>query len=307
MDQSKFSLADLFTVLGALIFGYICFLSINLFSYGNLTFSIMLAFGFFLVLGGLAFWAKWTKRTNYPSKFKRITEWVLLFVFVITAVISLRAYSHYFELYNNKEVITSQVITNIEQVENMFVEYEDYSNNRLMLYERRLNSVVRNKQVNPREYVTYGFEEGTDDSIQIENKMFTLNTQVYPSNYKEMKQIDSIWLASSKNKVEEWKSIGIVTVLKTLEVSLRNSKTALVEFSTFRAPGEKTDNFAFPMVFNDVSDQIQTLQTPSTVLSFGSAIVLYLLMLFSYFVTKRSTKDPGLKFLLAGSKSEKHL
>lgn len=307
MNQSKFSLADLISVLGALVFGYVCFLSINLLSYGNLTISISLAVSFFLVLGGLAFWIKWIKRTNYPSKTKRIIEWILLLVFVIVAVISFHPYAHYFELYNDKDAIISEVISNIEQAETMFDDYESYSNNRLELYENRLKSVVQAKNVNPNDYTSYGFVNGTNDDTQIENKMFTLKTELYPNNYQELKHNDSIWLTSSKDKVEEWKSIGIVTVLKTLEAKLNDSKRTLVKFSTFKASGELADDFAFPITLRDVSDKIQTLEKPKTLLSFGSAIGLYLLMLFSYFITKRSTRDPGIKVLFGGNKSDKRL
>lgn len=307
MNQSQFSLADLISVLGALVFGYICFLSINLLSYGNLTLNISLAVSFFLVLGGLAFWVKWIKRTNYPSKAKRIIEWILLLIFVIAAVISFRPYAHYFELYNDKDAIISEVISNIEQAENMFDDYESYSDNRLELYENRLKSVVQAKNVNPNDYASFGFVYDTDDDTQIENKMFTLKTELYPNNYQELKDNDSIWLISSKDKIEEWKSIGIVTVLKTLEAKLNDSKRTLVQFSTFKASGELADDFAFSITLKDVSDKIQTLEKPKTLLSFTSAIGLYLLMLFSYFITKRSTRDPGIKVLFGGNKSDKRL
>ena len=68
MSQSKFSLADLLTVLGTLGFGFFCFLSLNFKTLGDTTTSIIWAVTISLILGGLAFGVKLLKRTSRNFK-----------------------------------------------------------------------------------------------------------------------------------------------------------------------------------------------------------------------------------------------
>ena len=64
MSQSKFSLADLLTVLGTLGFGFFCFLSLNFLTLGESTLSIIWAVLISFILGGLALGVKLLIRTS---------------------------------------------------------------------------------------------------------------------------------------------------------------------------------------------------------------------------------------------------
>ncbi len=307
MNQSKFSLADLLTVLGALGFGFFCFLSLNFLTLGETVQSVVWATVIALILGGLALGAKLLKRTTREFKTCIIWEWVLLFLFVIMAFVAVFPFSHYFAVSDQKEDIKQKIISNITQAEGMFAAYESYADNRLNIYNSRLNSIVAGKSVNPSEYRSYGFVDGTDDGTQIENKLFNLKEQLYPSNYYEMKQVDSAWLANSKKYVLNWSPTGIVIVMNTIKPEITSWIDQLIEYSSFRAQGETTKNFDYPLTFNDDTDKITELGTPIP-LSIGIALALYVLMLLSYLITKRHTRYPGIKVIFGtGSVKENEL
>jgi len=307
MSQSKFSLADLLTVLGTLGFGFFCFLSLNFLTLGDTTTSIIWAVLISFVLGGLAFGVKLLKRTSRNFKTFIIWEWVLIFLFIVAAFFAIFPFSHYFVVTAQKDIIQKKVVSNITQAEGLFTAYESYENNRLNIYENRLNSIVAAKRVNPEEYKNFGFVDGTDDKTQVENKMFSLKAQLYPSNYSDMKQIDSTWLSDAKSKVTSWSPTGIVKVVNMLEIEISSWSKQLKSYSSFRAKGETATDFDFLLSFDDVSGIFYQSTNPNP-LALIIGIALYLLMFLSYFITKRHSRYPGLKIIFSmGSSKENEL
>lgn len=301
MYQSKFSLADLLCILSSLVFGFFCFLSLNFLSLGETLPSIIYAAVIALILGGLSLGAKLLKRTRHNFKACIVTEWVFLGFFAVAAVAAFFPFSHFFAISQQKEEIQNTVIHNIGQAENIFADYESYADNRLNIYENKLKSVVRGKRVNPREYSDFGFVPSTANNVQIENKMFTLKAHLYPANYQEMKTNDSIWLSDAKTTLSSWRPIGIVTVTTTLDPTLISLKTQLTDFSKFRAQGEVAKDFDYNLSFGKVKDTFTEFGKP-TLLSVLCSLVLYTLMLLSYFITERDSKFPGFKLIFGTDK-----
>ena len=307
MNQSKFSLADLLTALGAIGFGFLCFLSLNFLTLGDTQLSVIVATIIGFVLGGLAFGIKLLKQTSRNFKTNIIWEWVLLLLFLIIAYFAVFPFSHYFAVSAQQEEIKLNISSNITQAEGIFTDYQSYANNRINNYENSLKSIVTGKEVNPSEYRNYGFVDGTDDQTQIENKVFTLRAQLYPSNYKEMKLVDSTWLADAKEKIKNWSPTGIVKVINTVKTEITSWKNQLKEYSTFRAQGETVNDFDYPLTFKDATNDFTERINP-TVLSIAYSLGLYVLMLLSYFITKRHTRYPGLKLIFGtGSVKENEL
>jgi hypothetical protein len=300
MNQSKFPLADLLTALGAIGFSFFCFLSLNFYTLGDTQQSAIVAIVIGFILGSLAFGAKLLKRTTGKFKTSIIFERLLLLLFVITAFISVFPFSHYFAVSKRKTEIKQETTSNITQANNIFVNYERYANNRLSIYENRLNSIVQGKRVNPSAYRNYGFVNKTDDQTQIKNRMFTLEKKLLPPDYPVMKKDDSTRLAYFKSKIINWSPLGIVEVMNTAEADITSWINQLKKYSTFRAQGEIAKDFIYPLTFKDVTDNFTELGSP-TYISILIAIGFYVLMLLSYyFNTERSTKN---HYTLCGKKT----
>ena len=310
MNQSKFSLADLLMLSGAFAFGFVCFLGTNFFTLGNSTQSIILAVIIAGLLIGTAFGAKLLKRTSGNFKTCFVWEMILLVLFTgLTAFFSYSPFPHYFVVSGQRTEIQNKLIASITQAENMFAEYERYAEKRENLYKSKLRSVAAGKSINPREYTEYGFENnGVADSKQIENKMFTVHADLFPTNFEEMKKVGSDWLADARNTVTHWSwiryNIGIVSVVNEVEKNSKDWLNTLTELSGVREKSEQAENFAYNLSFDDVIKHFITLGKP-TWGSIGLAVAAYLLMLLSWIATKRHTKFPGLKVIFrTGNKKE---
>jgi len=295
MNTSKFSLADLLTVLGALGFFFFCFLSFNFHSLGETGESIIWAFILALIIGGISFGVKLLKITSRNFKPCIIWEHILLVLFVGFAFFAVIWFSHYFAVLEQKPEIQNKIAANIEEAKSMFTDYENYAKNRENIYKSHLTSVVASKIVRPSEYRDYGFVDGTNDSVQVENKMFILHAQLFPSNYEGkdgLKQVATNWLANAKETLEStWAfTFGIVEVIKKLQKNINDWKSDLKKYSLFRAQGETTNDFDYRLSLNDVTAKFTKLGSPTT-LSIVYAIGLYVLMLLSYYFSKRKSKN----------------
>ena len=303
MNHSKFSLADLLTVLGALTFGFFCFLSVNFLTLGDTVISVIWGVIISLILGGLAFGAKLLKRTSSNFKTCIIWEWVLIFVFIVASLLSIFPFSHFFVVSAQQADIQQKITSNIEEAEGLFLAYESYANDRLKMYNILLNSIVTAKDVNPDGYTKSGFVAGRDDQSQVENKMFSLKAELYPSNYAAMKSIDSTWLSNAKDYVINWSPTGIVKVVNTLKPEISSWNQQLTSYSTFRATGETKPPFDKELSFDDVSG-IFTKSTFPNLLGLIIGIGLNLIMLLSYFIANRHSRWPGFKVVF-GKRSSK--
>ncbi len=300
MKQSKFSLADVLTLLAALAFGFVCFLGTNFHELGDTKQSIILAGLITLLLLGTALGAKILKRTDSHFKACFVCEVILLVLFTgLLALFSYLPFSHYFVVSEKKADIMNKLNTSITQAGNMFAAYEAYAENREKLYENKLRSVATAKNINPAEYAAYGFENnGIDDNKQIEHKMNTVHAELFPTNYSDTtpdkpgtKEIALDWLSRAKKNVTGWKPIGIVDVVNQVDTISTDWLHRLVDLSKKRQKGEQAEDFEYTLSFSDVKKDFTTLGAPTS-RSIVLSILTWLLMLWSWLISGRSTKRP---------------
>lgn len=292
--QSKFPLAVVINILTAFSFGYVCFLGANFYTLGETRKSIILAAIVTFLLIATSLGAKILKQTNRNFKSCFIWEIIFLILFtLITAYFTYFPFSHYFVVSENETEIKSKLNTSITQAENMFAKYETYVNERKVQYENNLNSAILTKDVNDTDFVKYGFVKNSIPyDSQIKNKMRTIGFDLLPSNFKGIKSENSDWLANSRNDVNDWKPIGLVEVIKNLEQNSKKWNAELVKISKIRETGETAEDFKYSLSFNDVITYFTALEKPST-FSIVVAIIGYLLMLLSWFITKRDSRGNG--------------
>jgi len=312
MNQSKFSLADVLTILTALGFGFICFLGTNFYTLGNVPKSITVALIIMILLFSTAFVAKLLKRTSVNFRTCFIWEMLLLVLFTLLFVFfTYMPFSHYFTVSAKQTEIVSKIQTSITQAENMFPAYESYAANRISLYKSKLISVVANKGGKHSEYQDYGFRNNMVDNTQIKHKMGNINADLFPTNYsdtttqKGIKEVAKKWLLKAKEATESWKPIGITNVVLAIEVNSNEWKSILVNLSQIREKGQtdkETEEFEYPLKFEDVKQFFTKVEKP-TLTSLLIALLIWVLMMLSWFVTKRHTKFPGFKLLFGTSQA----
>jgi len=291
MLQSKFSLADVLTLLTALAFSFVCFLGANFSTLGDTEASLVIGYIIALFLWGTAFGAKLLKRATRNFRTCFIFEIILVVLFSgSTLILSIGAFPHYFVVSKQRTEIQSNLIASINQAENMFAAYERYAEDRISLYGDKLRSVVAAKNTNPGEFAAYGFENNSiPNDKQIENKMFVIRADLFLTNYEEMKQVSTTWLADARNIVERWKPIGIVRVVNVVEQNSNDWLNTLVELSEIREKGEQTSDFEYHLSFEDVKERFTTTGNP-TWATIGMTVAAYFMMLLSWIISKRSSK-----------------
>ena len=295
MQQKKITLADVLSLISILIFCFVCFLSVYFLTLGDLTQSLIKTAIIAVLLVGMAFGAGKLKRTIRNFKTCFVFEIIFLVLLTgLTVFFAIAPFSHFFVVSEQRTEVKDKLTLSITQAENLFEQYEAYAKNRETLYNSKLISVVAAKRTNPSGYATYGFvNNNISDSIQIDNKMFTVHADLFPTNYEDKKIESSNWTRKAKSTLNNWWdwNFGIVNVVINVESRSNEWLTTLVELSTIREQGEKAEDFAYSLSFDDAKQHFTTQGKPS-LLSIGIAIGAYLLMLFTYLFSERSSKSP---------------
>lgn len=309
MEQSKFSLADLLTLVGAMTFGFICYLGINFILMGDAKGSISWAAVITVALFLCAFGAKLLKRSDHNFRTSVTFEFILVILFTfIDILFSISPFPHFFNVTFQRDEVKESLKASINQTENMFEEYEDYASRRENLYRNNLRSVVSAKNTMPSAYARYGFSSGeVSDEKQIENKMFTIHADLFPTNYCDttthngIKDIAQNWLEDADKTVDLWKPIGIPRIAKEVQAESENWRNTLVEYSKVREKGEEANDFEYDLSFSEVEDILTEEKEPSA-FSIILSIILWGVMLFSWMITKRHPRFPGWKMIISNHK-----
>jgi len=293
MRRFKITLADELSLIAVLIFSFVCFLGKYFFELGNIYKSLLLTAIIALLLGVTAFGAKILKTTSH-NRPHFVLEMISLVLFTCFMVyFSYSPFPHIFVVSGQQAAIKGKLTRSITQAEKIFEAYDEYANNRETLYNSRLRSVVVAKKTNPNEYAAFGFVSNIADSIQIEDKMFSVHADLFPSNYDAKKKNSAKWLANAKSAINNWWAwyFGIVGVVTNVESKSIDWQKTLVELSTHREKGEQAEDFTYDLSFDDVKIHFTTIGKP-TKLSIGLCIGAYLIMLLTYFVSERHSKSP---------------
>lgn len=311
MNQSKFSLADVLSVLAALAFGFVSFMGAIFLNINNDVVwgmphtigCIVTAFTYSFALFSTAYGAKLLKRTSRNFKTSFILEVFLLILFSIFAFLfTTKSYPfpHFFTVTAQKTEINSKLQTNIELAENMFSKYESEAKKREIIYENNLKSLVA--VGNPKVLESYGFEKnGIGLDKQTEQKKMKLHHDLFPDKYSDsitgngIKEVATKWLQNARNLPGSWKPIGIVGVVNNIEHKSNGWLNILVNLYSSPGQGEEEETievFNSDLSFEDVKTHFKEPKKPTS-FSIGLAVLTYFLMLFTWFITKRDGKGNG--------------
>lgn len=294
MNQSKFSLADVITLLTGLAFGFICFLGANFYTMGDISKSISVATIVAVLLIATAFGAKVLKRATHNFKTFFILEIGLLIIFTgLTFFFSYTIFPHYYVVSEKKELIKNDLNNSLDHAEKLFPEYEKYSNTRQKNYSKKLKSSILTKNIRKTDYADCGFKTNSvSDSMQMTTMINRLKTELIPSHFKLIKSVDSIWLANARKSVNDWKPISLVEVINNLQLDGQTRVNDLVALSNVEIACEPGVLFQYTTPTSKVKNYFTTLGKPTS-FTIILAICAYLLMLLSWFITKRDSRSTG--------------
>tara|TARA_Y100000385_G_C13108238_1_gene649842 strand:- start:1780 stop:2727 length:948 start_codon:yes stop_codon:yes gene_type:complete len=297
MTQSKFSLADLISLLTGIGFGFICFLGFNFYSFGDTRLSIFVASVITLLMIGTSMIAIRLKRTNRNFKIRRIWEILFLFLFTaFTVCFTSFPFSHYFSVTNNEVEIQSKLTKNLGQVDKLYEDYKKYYEIQKKGYDLDLDQAIINhdRGNDTSLYRELGFIEVEDSNISndIQKRILIDKFQrdLFPKDFNEKRIKDSTYVENSKKIIYNWKykPIGIFEIIKNLEDVIASTKEQLINLS--KNGDHKIDSFAPVTSVGELKTLFETIGKP-TITSLVLGFVVWVLMLLSYFTSNRSTKN----------------
>ena len=294
MTQSKFSLADLISLLTGIGFGFICFLAFNFYSFGDTRLSIFVASVITLLMIGTSMIAIRLKRTNRNFKIRRI--WEILFLFLFTAFTVCFTYfpfSNYFSVTNNEVEIQSKLTKNLGQVDKLYEDYKKYYETQKEEYDLKLDQAIINfiGDNKPSRFYELGFmDENINLDLQKQILIGKFQRDLFPKDFNEKRIKDSIYVENSKKIIYNWKykPIGIFEIIKNLENVIASTKEQLINLS--KNGDHKIDPFAPVTSVGELKTLFETIGKP-TITSLVLGFVVWVLMLLSYFTSNRSTKN----------------
>lgn len=296
LKQLKFSLAVVINLLTALTFGYFCFLGTNFYTLGDKGKSITVAVIIILLLIGTSLGAKFLKQTKRNFKSRFIWEIILLILFTgLTAGFTYFPFSHYFVVSAQKPTIQIKLNENISQAKNIYLQYESYVTTRVGIYSSKIDVAILNREGQPKELEKYGITTKIDVPIQTQRitQIDKINLLLRPQNFIQIKTNDYTWLTNAQNSVINWEQISLVDVINDIQNNTTNSLNQLISFSEKKGKNESYPKFSPNKLHpNNVTNYFTTISTPSP-FSIVLAFLSYLLMLFSWFITKRDSRSTG--------------
>ena len=286
---------DISTVLGAVVFCYVVYQSHYYLSSGNPDVMVIIICG--LAVFGLGFGLKKMKMAARHFRLHFIGEMTLLSVILCLGFVIPDSFFHSMTVYSRRGEIREKITASITQSESMFAEYERYVNARETLYASKLNNAVAGREINPADYIRYGFEYGRiAESDQIRNKLFTLHATLISPEYLQLKQTGMAGFARAREKINGeqplYKAVDAVKEVEHLSVEMLNE---LIHLSMNREKNETAVNFSLTHDLVSIKSIFQTgydLTPADRLYSFCWIVTFTLLLLLSCLVSKRHKRAP---------------
>ena len=293
MNKSRITISAVLTLIGVLIFGLISFFGTMYLQSGNLKMSILYpalySFGLLLTIV-LATYFK-SQRFNFQKNSLR--ELIFILLYIVISVFSVKGFVHFFTVQERKKEIATKIEENISNVENMFVQYEERVNERVLAFDGFLDATIAGK--NQPLYLKYFVVGGPDETYQKNNKINSFKDDLKPAEYDTMKFLAFEWLKKSKQTILDIKPIGIIDVLNNFDSNSNKWYAKIKEYdktvNTFTDEAV-TPPFNYNLNFTSVNDEL-TIQKAPTLKSIIYLLLTHLLILFVYLLAIRDGRSLG--------------
>jgi len=289
MNKIKFSLAAVFALIAAVIFGWFFFLGINFMNKGDFQKSILMTLAACLLLFLMVLLIRKIKSTKRNFKNNAIIELFLLLIYLMLAVVAFVPFAHYFTVLSRKTEIKNKMDLGIDSVKKRFVDYEACANNSILFESGRLDIAILGKVPDPDNYRAAGFKDnGIADNFQKTILLDNYKDDFLPAKYDTLKKYADNWLDDARSAFDKWKPISLMNVVNSIE------KEANGWIAQIRRYNSKSAScMGGPFSFASVDKELIERSTPSLV-PILFALGLFLVLLLPYIVAIRSPRHPGI-------------
>lgn len=248
------------------------------------------------------------------EKFDRsiLIERILMCLCPIAFVWAMLPYNHFWTVFSERKQIETNFNTSIKKSRQMFVDYEQYSNDRILRYENTLDNIIQNKTKEPKKYHNAGFV-GDNDNIIKGNYVETLKLQLLSENTDSLCRSALAWLDEANQGASVWNAFlvgnveNISNAMKGWDEKLNDVSKPILSNETISGNDIRPfdENKESYKTANNSLVELSKIYTGAKGLSFNtlwSGTILFLMLLFPYLLQKRNEKAKGYYTLIPSMK-----
>ena len=290
-ETLKFSWGHIVAFVALIFISYVSFMGITYLTDGDFLYAGLgvLIINLFLIVFFIL--PQILKGTDEKFNRKIIFERILFFTAPFFFILVMIPYNHFWTVFEKREVVETTFSSSIKKTKGMFEAYETYASNRIKEYDMKL-AQIRTKK------------------IRRSNKIEALKLQLIAGNYNALKESSFKWIDNASNATV-W-NVFMIGNIKKIEDAIENWNNSLNSFSS-KTMSDEPDGVV-PFSSSDPSvtaakdklsnlRSVYTTDSHPTVLSIGTCLLLYLLLLFPYIIQSRNTKST---FRLIGSEDNSY-
>ncbi len=294
----KFSWGHIIAFLALIVVSYVSFVGFTYLTDGNFTYALI-GMGLTDIVYILFFiGAQQLKATDEKFGKKIIWERILIFGSPLVFVIGMVSMSHFWTVFNQNDDIVAKFNTSINGSKQLFVDYEEYANNRIAVYETNLTEIINNKAQNPDLYKQAQFSDSVVDKIQRDNMVETLKLQLLSSNFEALREQANEWIDRASHGAHT-ANVFLIGNTREIKSALNNWENQLKSFSAKEMTNEALTGEVAHFQSNGAQTAIAGInglttafktQKPPTAYAIIFGVILYLMLIFPYLIQERNTK-----------------
>ena len=249
------------------------------------------------------------------EKFDRsiIIERILICLCPIAFLWAMIPYNHFWSVFSERDQIEPKFTSAIEKSRQMFVNYDQYSKDRITAYSDFLFSIIANKENARTAYLNAGFSDANDYMVR-DNYIMTLSLQLLSQNTDSLRTSALQWIDEANQGASVWNAF-LVGNIDMIADAIEGWNQKLYEYSVPVLSNESTNNTVSPFdpnrdSFRAANAELKGLRglfvngNGVSVYTIITGIILFLMLLFPYILQKRNTRATGLYSLIPKSKSD---
>ena len=300
----KFSWAHIIAFVAIIFYAYITFVGATyLFDCkfwlsGTVTFLIV-ALIFFLFMG-----VQQLKATDENFSKKIVWERTLMVGTVVLFILTIHPFMHSWHVQKNHAAIETQFSDSVKASRQLFVKYEQYSQDRIDKYSTLMDGIIAGYGQNRSKYNKFGFEKQYE-AKQKELRMQTLRLQLLSSNYVQLREKAYSWIVKADRKACIW-NIFLVGNIDQIKAAVQEWETQLQSetFSGKTLSDEEFDGINQVNKFDEYNqflsgtiEGLDVMRRQFTSTGFPSAwgyitaILCYLALTLPYLIQPRNSKN----------------
>ena len=310
----KFSWGHIIAFVALIFISYVTYMGDFYSNGGDFKSSAIKVFAIDVVLILTFIGAQIFKGTDERFDRSIIIERILICLCPIAFLWAMIPYNHFWSVFSERDQIEPKFTSAIEKSRQMFLNYDQYSKDRIATYSDFLSSIVANKENARTEYLNAGFFDANDDLVK-ENYITTLRLQLLSQNTDSLRTSALSWIDEANQGASVWNAF-LVGNISMISEAIEGWNQKLYKVSMPVLSNEPKDSTHSVALFDPNRESFKAANAELTDLrnlfvnsnginlyTIITGILLILMLLFPYFLQKRNEKAKGYYSLIPVNKT----